>query len=90
MNCTPWDEKWKRAAFDKIENGMIKSELDLHALNLLKNRVLKKALEMLEPYVVKVTFTVLRGACRLVTVLWAGNSPRLPDIASFNLISREK
>ena len=48
-------------------------------LNLLKNRVLKKALEMLEPYVVKVTCTVLRGACRLVKVLWAGNSPRLPD-----------
>jgi hypothetical protein len=43
VNCAPWDEKWKRAAFDKIENGMMKSELDLHALNLLKNRVLKKA-----------------------------------------------
>ncbi|ETR68387.1 MAG: hypothetical protein OMM_10581 [Candidatus Magnetoglobus multicellularis str. Araruama] len=63
----------------RLKNGMMKSELDLHALNLLKNRVLKKALEMLEPYVVKVTCTVLRGACRLVTVLWAGNSPRLPD-----------
>ena len=79
MNCVPWDEKWKRAAFDKIENGMIKTGRDFHAFNPLKNWVLKKALEMLEPYVVKVTCTVLREACRLVTVLWVGNSPRLHD-----------
>jgi len=58
VNCAPWDENGKKAAFDKIENGMIKSERDHHVLNLLKNRVLKKALEMLEPYVVKVTCTV--------------------------------
>jgi len=47
VNCAPWDEKWKRAAFDKIENGMIKTGREFLALNLLKNRVLKKALECL-------------------------------------------
>jgi predicted O-linked N-acetylglucosamine transferase (SPINDLY family) len=45
VNSAPWDEKWKRAAFDKIENGMIKTGREFHAFNLLKNRVLKKALE---------------------------------------------
>ena len=33
---------------------------------------------MLEPYDGKLSRTVLRGACGLVTVLWAGNGPRLP------------
>ena len=31
---------------------------------------------------VKVTSTVLRGACELVTVLWGGNTPCLPDYMS--------
>ncbi len=43
------------------------------------NRVLQKALERLEPYVGKLTSTVLRGARELVTVLWDGNNPRLLD-----------
>lgn len=32
----------------------------------------------LELYAGKLARTVLRGACGLVTVLWAGNGPRLP------------
>ena len=42
-------------------------------------RVSRDALLRLEPYDAKVSRTVLRGACGLVTVLWAGNGPRLPD-----------
>lgn len=53
----------------------------LHILSI-QNRVSPKTLERLEPYVVKVTSTVLRGACELVTVLWGGNTPCLPDYAS--------
>jgi hypothetical protein len=34
--------------------------------------------ERLEPYERKLSSPVLRGACGLVTVLWAGNGPRLP------------
>lgn len=34
--------------------------------------------ERLEPYDGKLSRTVLRGAWGLVTVLWAGNGPRLP------------
>ena len=34
--------------------------------------------ERLEPYDGKLSRTVLRGACGRVTVLWAGNGPRLP------------
>jgi len=38
------------------------------------------AFERLEPYDAKVSRTVLRGARELVTVLWAGNGPRLPGV----------
>ncbi len=47
----------------------------------LISRVSPKALERLEPYMMKVTRTVLRRACELVTVLWGGNTPRLSDYA---------
>ncbi len=43
--------------------------------------------ERLEPYVGKLTSTVLRGARGLVTVLWDGNIPRLPDDAAYTLCS---
>ena len=39
----------------------------------------RDALFGLEPSVWKLTWSVLRGACGLVTVLWGGNAPRLPD-----------
>ena len=41
--------------------------------------VLKGALCGLELHEVKVSRAVLRGACGLVTILWGGNAPRLPD-----------
>ena len=53
---------------------------DHNLIDSWKAGYFQKALEMLEPYVGKLTCTVLRGACRLVTVLWAGNSPRLPPL----------
>ena len=37
--------------------------------------------ERLEPYDGKLSRTVLRGACGRVTVLWAGNGPRLPGFS---------
>jgi len=42
--------------------------------------VLKGALCGLELHEVKVSRAVLRGACGLVTILWGGNAPRLPDL----------
>jgi len=42
------------------------------------DRLLPKGFEGLERYDRKRSRTVLRGACGLVTVLWAGNGPRLP------------
>jgi len=41
--------------------------------------------ERLEPYDGKLSRTVLRGARGLVTVLWAGNGPRLPGVAQRHL-----
>ncbi len=54
----------------------------------LRSRVSQKALERLEPYVGKLTSTVLRGARELVTVLWDGNIPRLPDYESSKATTR--
>jgi len=34
----------------------------------------------LEPYAGKLACTVLRGTRSLVTGLWGGNAPRLPDL----------
>jgi hypothetical protein len=39
--------------------------------------VSQDALFRLEPYVGKLTCTVLRGTCSLVTGFWGGNAPRL-------------
>jgi hypothetical protein len=41
--------------------------------------VLQSTLFRLEPYVWKLTSTVLREACNLVTCFWGGNAPRLLD-----------
>src|SRR5919108_4754925 len=43
------------------------------------DRLPQGGFEGLEPYDGKLSCTVLRGACGLVTVLRAGNGPRLPD-----------
>jgi len=39
----------------------------------------KGALCGLELHEVKVSRAVLMGACGLLTILWGGNAPRLPD-----------
>ncbi|CAN2044612.1 hypothetical protein GMMP1_1410012 [Candidatus Magnetomoraceae bacterium gMMP-1] len=52
---------------------------------VISDRVPQGAFERLEPLVWKLTCSVLRGACGLVTVLWAGNSPRLPDLGEQTL-----
>ena len=44
-------------------------------------RFLRGGFERLEPYDGKLSRTVLRGACGRVTVLWAGNGPRLPGFS---------
>ena len=41
-----------------------------------------EAFGVLEPDDGKLSRPVLRGACELVTVLWAGNRPGLPDLLS--------
>jgi hypothetical protein len=48
-------------------------------------RQAKGGFEGLEPYDWKLSCTVLRGACGLVTVLRAGNGPRLPDLRTILL-----
>ncbi|CAN2041678.1 hypothetical protein GMMP15_560081 [Candidatus Magnetomoraceae bacterium gMMP-15] len=54
---------------------------------VISDRVPQGAFERLEPLVWKLTCSVLRGACGLVTVLRAGNSPRLPDLAALSQLS---
>jgi hypothetical protein len=36
VNCAPWDEKWKRAAFDKIEVNKLRASLSLHSKREMK------------------------------------------------------
>jgi hypothetical protein len=45
------------------------------------SRVTRGAFGVLEPYDGKLSRTVLREACELVTVLWAGNRPSLPALS---------
>jgi len=67
---------------------------DHNLIDSWKAGYFQKALEMLEPYVGKLTCTVLRGACRLVTVLWAGNSPLLtrhtPNFVRLDRVTKQR
>jgi hypothetical protein len=53
--------------------------LQIRIAEAMRDRLPQGGFEGLEPYDWKLSCTVLRGACGLVTVLRAGNGPRLPD-----------